>query len=238
MTVMNDAWIISESNRESTVVLDRLFNVIEFVPDGLPVETEEELAKGWSRGTRRNPNLCLIEPFLEESIRVLEGTETPAVSFGVQPYCYDVRLSDELELFTNLHGAVLDPKRPNPKAFTKPVIHVSVEGERYVIIPPNSYLLGRTVEYLRIPKDELVFVMGKSTYARIGTVINPTLLQPAFNGQVVVEIGNNTNLPARCYIDEGICSLVFFKGNAPPKLDYGQKGGKFQGQEGLVHAFC
>src|ERR1051326_5198544 len=81
------------------------------------------------------------------------------ISYGVSSYGYDVRVGRNFKVFTNVHCAVVDPKKFDPTSF------VNIEGD-YCLIPPNSFALAETVEYLEIPRDILCVCLGKSTYAR------------------------------------------------------------------------
>ena len=64
------------------------------------------------------------------------------ISYGVTSYGYDVRLDRKFKVFTNVWGAVVDPKNFDPRSF------VEVEGD-YCLIPPNSFVLAETIEYIR-----------------------------------------------------------------------------------------
>jgi len=99
----------------------------------------------------------MIEPF--EPTQIKQVNARPVVSFGTSSYGYDIRCSDEFKLFTDINTTIVDPKNFDPKSF------VDVKGE-FCIIPPNSFALARTVEYLRVPRNVLVLCLGKSTYAR------------------------------------------------------------------------
>src|SRR5437667_1740088 len=96
-----------------------------------------------------------IEPFAESAVR------PGVISYGVSSYGYDVRVGRKFKVFTNVHCAVVDPKRFDPTSF------VDIEGDS-CLIPPNSFALAETVEYLEIPRDILGVCVGKSTYARCG----------------------------------------------------------------------
>src|SRR5437867_8613095 len=97
-----------------------------------------------------------IQPFAD-------GSAKPgAVSYGVTSYGYDVRVGRKFKVFTNVYGAVVDPKNFDSRSF------VDVEAD-YCLIPPNSFALAETVEYLEIPRDILSVCVGKSTYARCFT---------------------------------------------------------------------
>jgi dCTP deaminase len=101
----------------------------------------------------------MIEPFAEGKAR--EGV----ISYGVSSYGYDVRVTDEFKIFTNVYSAVVDPKNFDTASM------VDFQGD-VCIIPPNSFALARTVEYFRIPRGVLTVCVGKSTYARCGIIVN------------------------------------------------------------------
>ena len=81
----------------------------------------------------------------------------------------------------------------------------------YLKIPPHSFVLGESVEEFVIPRDVLCIVMGKSTYARCGLVVNVTPGEPEWQGRWTIEISNTTPLPARVYAGEGIMQAMFIR---------------------------
>ena len=146
----------------------------------------------------------MIEPFVEAQKR--DGV----ISYGLSSYGYDARIADEFKIFTNIDSAVVDPKAFSPASFVDRKMDVC-------IIPPNSFALGQTVEYFRIPRDVLVICLGKSTYARCGIIVNVTPLEPEWEGKVTIEISNTTPLPAKIYANEGICQFLFLQGTSPAR---------------------
>ena len=104
------------------------------------------------------------------------------------------------------------------------------------LFPPNSFALSSTVEYFKIPRDILVVCLGKSTYARCGIIVNVTPLEPEWEGHVTLEFSNTTPLPAKIYANEGVAQMLFIGANEPCERSYKDKGGKYQGQEGITHA--
>ncbi len=165
-----------------------------------------------------------IVPFAEEASRA------GIVSFGVSSYGYDVRVGRKFKVFTNVYGALIDPKNFSSNAF------VDIEGD-YCIIPPNSFALAETVEFFEIPRDILAACLGKSTYARCGIIVNVTPLEPEWRGKITIEISNTTPLPAKIYANEGIAQILFFKTEAPCEKSYADKKGKYQDQKGLTLPF-
>jgi len=158
------------------------------------------------------------------------------ISSGTTSYGYDVTLNETgLKLFSNQNSTEIDPKRFDAvNCLVDPIVYTDMlTGDRYVRIPPHSYLLGVTLEYFRIPRDILAICLGKSTYARAGILINTTPIEPGFEGNVVIEIANTTPLPARVYLNEGIAQFLFMRGDQPCEVSYGDRGGKYQGQTGV-----
>jgi len=163
----------------------------------------------------------MIEPFSEQQV---SGN---VVSYGVSSYGYDLRVSDEFKIFTNVNSAIIDPKSFDERSF------VSVRGES-VIVPPNSFALARSVEYFRIPRDVLAICVGKSTYARCGILVNVTPFEPEWEGFATLEISNTTPLPAKVYANEGLCQILFFRSDESCETSYGDRTGKYQKQAGIV----
>jgi len=165
----------------------------------------------------------MIDPFVAGQIR--KGV----ISYGLSSYGYDIRVADEFKVFTPGMGGmvVVDPKDLNEQAM------VDFIGD-VCIIPPNSFALARSLEYIRMPRNVLGAVLGKSTYARCGIVTNFTPLEPGWHGYITIEISNTTPLPARIYANEGIAQVLFFEGDAPCEVSYADKKGKYQGQQGVV----
>jgi len=163
----------------------------------------------------------MIEPFVD--VQKKEGT----ISFGLSSYGYDARVSDEFLIFTNVDNAVVDPKQFSEQTFVKRTTDVC-------IIPPNSFVLARSLEYFRIPRDVLVICLGKSTYARCGIIVNVTPLEPDWEGHVTLEFSNTTPLPAKIYANEGACQFLFLKGDSPPEVSYADRAGKYMGQRGVT----
>jgi dCTP deaminase len=163
----------------------------------------------------------MITPF--EEGQVGQGV----VSYGISSYGYDIRVSDEFKIFTNLNSTVVDPKHFDENNV------VDFKGD-VCIVPPNSFALARTVEYFKMPRDVLAICLGKSTYARCGIIVNVTPFEPEFEGHITIEISNTTPLPAKIYANEGIAQVLFLEGDEPCEVSYKDKQGKYQSQEGIT----
>ncbi len=184
----------------------------------MPVKSDR-----WIRRMARKHGL--IEPFVEEQVRRVDGRGV--ISYGLSSYGYDVRCADEFKIFTNVHSAVVDPKNFSEKSF------VDFKGD-VCVIPPNSFALARTIEYFRIPRNVITICLGKSTYARCGIIVNVTPLEPEWEGHVTLEFSNTTPLPAKIYAGEGVAQVIFLESDEVCEVSYRDRGGKYQGQRGVT----
>ena len=168
----------------------------------------------------------MIEPFVQEQVRFdMHGNKL--ISYGLSSYGYDLRVSDEFMVFTNVYNCLVDPKNFDKNSF------VSLRTEE-CIIPPNSFALARSVEYFRMPEDVLAICVGKSTYARCGIIVNVTPFEPGWEGYVTLEISNTTPLPAKIYANEGLAQVVFYKGEESCLTSYASRRGKYMNQVGIT----
>ena len=172
----------------------------------------------------------MISPFVESLVRKVNY---PVISYGLSSFGYDLRVADEFLMVTSLGGAIVDPKNFTREDNTVELRPLEDETGKYVIIPAHAFVLAKSVEYLRIPRDVMTIVVCKSTYARCGIVPNVTPLEPGWEGFVTLEISNTNPVPAKVYINEGLVQVLFFQGH-PPKTSYADRSGKYQYQMGVT----
>lgn len=166
---------------------------------------------------------AMIEPF-SESLKT-----AGVISYGLSSYGYDLRIADEFKVFTNVYNAIVDPKAFAANSF------VDIQTD-VCVIPPNSFALARSLEYMRIPRGVLCICLGKSTYARVGCIVNCTPFEPEWEGHVTIEISNTTPLPMKVYANEGIAQVLFFEADEECEVSYADRAGKYQGQRGITVA--
>jgi dCTP deaminase len=164
----------------------------------------------------------MIAPFSERQAR------TGSISYGLSSYGYDIRLADEFKIFTNVDTDTIDPKNFDPRNF------IDFKGD-VCIIPHNSFVLARTVEYFKIPRNIMTICVGKSTYARCGIIVNVTPFEPEWEGFATLEISNTSPLPAKIYANEGIAQVVFFEASEVCETSYADRKGKYQGQTEITY---
>lgn len=163
----------------------------------------------------------MIDPFEPDQIR--KGN----ISYGLSSYGYDIRVADEFKIFNNKAAGMIDPKKLDPDSF------YDFKGD-VCVIPPNSFILARSVEYFRIPRNVMTICFGKSTYARCGIITNVTPFEPEWEGHVTMGISNTTPLPAKVYANEGIAQVLFFEAAEVCAKSYKDKNGKYQAQKEIT----
>ena len=161
---------------------------------------------------------AMIEPFAENRRR------PGKISYGVSSYGYDFRLADTYKVPEFSAVKHLDPKRMDQVRF-KDVTGNSCR------IPPNSFILGRSLEYFRIPRNILVLCQGKSTYARCGLVVNVSPFEPEWEGFVTISLANTSPLPLKVYSGEGVAQIIFIRAESECVTSYRDRKGKYQAQD-------
>lgn len=165
----------------------------------------------------------LIEPFNEKLI------SKGRISYGLSSYGYDIRLDNRFKMFIPQNEESIDPKKIKHSLFQDVVAQVC-------LIPPHSFLLARSMEYIRIPRNILGLCVGKSTYTRCGIIVNVTPLEPMWEGYLTIEISNNSSLPAKLYAGEGIAQIIFLEANEPCEVSYVDREGKYHQQREITIA--
>jgi dCTP deaminase len=168
----------------------------------------------------------LLTPFAERTSVNDKGARIP--SYGISSMGYDIRLAPEWKLFDRPEEGTIDILNPQPGRY------VTESSGEWIIIPPGTTVLSRSVEYFNLPNDVFGICTGKSTLARLGLDVLVSPLEPGWSGHLVVEIANNTPNPIRMYADIGVSQLVFFRSRYAPDKAY--TGGKYDKQEGITES--
>jgi len=188
------------------------------------------------RWIREQAAAGMIEPFVPKMVRRVpipnaysEVEWCPALSYGTSSYGYDLRLSSaEFLIFRHIPGTVMNPKRFNPANLEPATLHEDEDG-RYFILPAHTYGLGVALERLRVPPNITVICLGKSTYARLGIIVNTTPAEASWEGHLTLEFSNSSGADCRICAEEGICQLLSLEGD-PCDTTYADRAGKYQGQ--------
>jgi dCTP deaminase len=164
----------------------------------------------------------MIEPFVPSQAR------GRVISYGLSSYGYDIRLANEFKVPAT-DGRTLDPKAVDAGFF------VDLQAAWYDL-PSQTFVLGRTAEYFRIPIDVLTLCVGKSSYARCGILVNVTPFEPGWEGYATLCIANVGAQPVRLHAGEGIAQVVFFESDEQCEVSYADRRGKYQAQRTITPA--
>lgn len=168
----------------------------------------------------------MISPYVSDLVRHKKTNGHPVedkvISYGQSSYGYDIRVAEEYLIFSNATCRLVDPKNVDKSGFAE------VRGD-YCVIPPNSFALARSVERFQMPENVTGVVIGKSTYARCGVIVNCTPMEAGWRGYLTIEISNSTPVPVKVYSYEGIAQVLFFRGRAC-RVSYATRAGKYQDQ--------
>ena len=146
------------------------------------------------------------------------------ISYGISSYGYDFRLANEYRVPEFAGDKNLDPKRAEKLKFRD-------HRGSFCWMPPNSFILGRSLEYFHIPRDIIVICQGKSTYARSGIIVNVTPLEPEWEGFITISLVNAAPAAVKVYSGEGIGQAVFIRAESECEVSYADCKGKYQAQQ-------
>lgn len=102
------------------------------------------------------------------------------------------------------------------------------EGEEF-IIHPHEHVLLHTLEYIKLPVDLMGFVNLRSSYARVGLTIPPTIIDANFEGELTIELVGG-DFPVKLYHGDRFLHVVFAKLSSVVEKPY---QGKYQRQRGV-----
>jgi dCTP deaminase len=169
-----------------------------------------------------------IRRLLEEGRIAIEPYEEELL----QPSSVDVRVDRLFRVFRNSRYPYIDVKQ----AMDDLTELVEVDDEEPFILHPGEFVLGSTLERIRLPDDLVARLEGKSSLGRLGLLIHSTagFIDPGWDGHVTLELSNVANLPITIYYAMKIGQLSFVQLTEPAETPYGAGvlGSKYQGQAG------
>ena len=150
----------------------------------------------------------------------------------MQPSSLDVRVDRLFRVFRNSRYPFIDVKAEQ-EGLTELVV---VENDEPFILHPGEFVLGSTLEQVRLPDDLVARLEGKSSLGRLGLLIHSTagFIDPGFDGHVTLELSNVANLPITIYPGMKIGQVSFMQMTEPATTPYGSEaiGSKYKGQRG------
>ncbi|NIA23941.1 MAG: dCTP deaminase [Gammaproteobacteria bacterium] len=148
----------------------------------------------------------------------------------VQPSSVDLRVDRFFRVFENHRYAQIDPKQSQEDLTT--LVETGVDEP--FMLHPGEFVLGSTLERVRLADDVVARLEGKSSLGRLGLLIHSTagFVDPGFDGYLTLELSNVAKLPIAIYPGMRIGQISFYELTTPADRPYGTAGSKYQGQRG------
>ena len=174
--------------------------------------------------------MILSDRSIKESIASGRIVITPYDEGLVQPASIDIRLDGRFLVFRNYKHSCIDPKALQEDLTEMVTV---AEGDPF-IVHPGEFILGNTVERVKLGNDLVARLEGKSSLGRLGLIVHATAgyVDPGFDGNITLELSNVANLPIRLYPGMKVGQISFFAMTTPADRPYGSPGlgSKYKGQ--------
>ena len=150
----------------------------------------------------------------------------------VQPSSVDLRVARGFRVFQNHRYPAIDPRSPQ-EDLTK---LIEVTDEEPFMLHPGEFVLGATLESVKLGDDIVARLEGKSSLGRLGLLIHSTagFVDPGFAGSITLELSNVSTLPIAIFPGMKIGQISFYQMTTAADHAYGspELGSKYQGQTG------
>lgn len=175
--------------------------------------------------------MVLSDRTIKEEIaagRLVFDPHDPAL---IQPSSVDVRVDRTFRVFHNSRYPYIDVRQPMEKLTEL----VTVPDDEPFVLHPGEFVLGQTLERVKLPDDLVARLEGKSSLGRLGLIIHSTagFVDPGFEGNLTLELANQATLPITIYHGMPIGQISFMRMDGPVEHPYGEReaGSKYQGQD-------
>ena len=175
--------------------------------------------------------LCLNHEMLKPYHATKIQKKSP--SKGMSSYGYDITLGKTFKIFKDNRNLFSDYDCLRPGEITDDMFYtteIDLEDDAF-ILNGNEFCLAESEQYFKMPDNVLGLVTDKSTFARMGSSLFNTVIEPGWNGILTLQIVNNSPRPVALYPGRGIAQVLFY-GNEPCENPY-EKEGKYQNAQGL-----
>ncbi|WP_101845310.1 dCTP deaminase [Halobacillus sp. Marseille-P3879] len=145
----------------------------------------------------------------------------PLTRSHIQPASVDLTLGNH---FISLEEHSTRTLSMREKAYYRDIY---IGNRETIIIPPHSFLLATTKEWIKLPNYLTAFVEGRSSIGRMGMFVqNAGWVDPGFEGCLTLELYNSNRSPIELVEGWRICQLVIAEMDLPTK----RYNGKYSGQ--------
>ncbi len=144
----------------------------------------------------------------------------------------DLRLGKYFKVYEHSKFPVLDPLKMDSFAGLTKMVEITKPEEPF-IVHPGDFVLGVTLERVKLPDNIVARVEGRSSLGRLGIIIHSTagFVDAGFEGSITLEITNINRVPVALYPGMRVCQLAFEEMSSPAEIPYNKKASsKYQGQ--------
>ena len=176
--------------------------------------------------------MILSDRSIREAIADKRIEIDPLDERDIQPSSVDLRLDRYFRVFLNHTMRVIDVKEDQEELTQL----VEIKEDDAFVLHPGEFVLGSTIERVRLPDDLVGRLEGKSSLGRLGLLIHSTagFVDSGFHGQLTLELSNVANLPITLYPGMKIGQISFLQMTTAADNPYGSSavGSKYQHQVG------
>lgn len=127
----------------------------------------------------------------------------PFQELSIQPASVDLRLGKEFLVVDDFSTPYLSMNKPANYQ------EIEIADTETITIPPQTFMLGTTLEQIGLPDYLTAFVEGRSSIGRLGVFIqNAGWIDPGFSGQITLELFNANRVPVQLQAGMRVCQLV------------------------------
>ena len=139
----------------------------------------------------------------------------PVGENAVQPASLDIRLDRFFRVFRNHRATVIDPREPMDDL----TVAVTIDDDEPFVLHTGEFVLGATIERVKLADDLVARVEGKSSLGRLGLLVHATAgyVDPGWDGQLTLELSNVATLPIKLYYGMKIGQLSFQALSSPAR---------------------
>jgi len=164
----------------------------------------------------------------------------------IGPSSVDLRLGNKFRVFKLSDHALIDPKNYSDRRIHELCLNSNTRiyeheftrlyaSDKPFILHPGEFVLASLLEKVKLPRDLVGSLEGRSSLGRVGLMVHSTagVVAPGFEGTLTLELANVGKLPIKLYPGMRICQIVFQELKSPAMTSYGERGdSKYQNQDG------
>lgn len=178
--------------------------------------------------------MMLSDRSLREALAAGTIEVEPLGDNAIQPSSIDLRLARQFRIFRNHTRGIIDVKQD----LSDLTELVEMDDDQPFILHPGEFVLGSTLERVKVPTDLVARIEGKSSLGRLGLLIHSTagFVDAGWNGQLTLELSNVASLPITLYPNMKIGQMSFMQMTTEADHPYGsgEVGSKYQDQVGPI----